>query len=268
VSPDAPEATPTLPVPTPAVPTSSAFSDAEYELDEERTIGSYAVRIWRNARSEAGAARVDRVLTIAQTGAEPILIEFFAELDPLSGRDINADGVPEVIVGTFTGGAHCCFSTIVYSLGATPTRLLETRASNCGGRFTDLDGDQVQEFVTCDDIFAYAYCPYASTPLATVVLAHDTGRGYVPAGPRFPEVYRSELERLTAQAEEAVPGGLGEWDSSTKCAVLPLVLALLYSGQDQAAWSELARLYPYADRETFRMQIEQTVGGSPLFAAG
>jgi hypothetical protein len=124
----------------------------------------------------------------------------------------------------------------------------------------------VQEFVTCDDVFAYAYCPYASTPLVTVVLAYAPGEGYVPAGPRFPEVYRSELERLTTQAESAVPGGLGEWDSSTKCAVLPLILALLYSGQEELAWTELARLYSYADRATFRMQIEQTIGGSALFA--
>lgn len=68
----------TLPVstagaaPTSAIPSSRFFTDARYELAEERLIGSYAIRVWRNTRPGADPAGFDRVATIAQTGAPPI----------------------------------------------------------------------------------------------------------------------------------------------------------------------------------------------------
>jgi hypothetical protein len=100
----------------------------------------------------------------------------------------------------------------------------------------------------------------------TAVLAYQSG-GYVPAGPRFPGLYEDAIAMHTARAEQAQPGGLGEWDATSKCAVLPLVLDLLYSGQADRAWSEFERLYTFPDADTFRTEVEETVGGSPLYAA-
>ncbi|MCC7359033.1 MAG: hypothetical protein IT317_06135 [Anaerolineales bacterium] len=235
-------------------------------LDQEQVIGEYAVRVWRNENSPSAGLGFDRILTLNQSETSPLLVEFFSGFDALSGADITGDGVPELIVTTYTGGAHCCFSVIAFSLGDTPVKILETRPSNCGGRFQDLNGDGIPEFITCDDVFAYTYCPYAASPLVQVILAYAPDVGYQPAGPRFADRYAAELPSLSAQAAAATPGGLGEWDNTTKCGVLPLVLALLYSGQPAQAWSELDRLYPYPDAALFRQEIEQTVGVSPLFA--
>ena len=255
----------TRPVPTALAPVSTTFPDSNYVLDNEQTIGEYAVRVWRNLNSPDDGLGFDRILTLDQTGSPSLAVEFYSGFDPLSGTDITADGVPELIVMTYTGGAHCCSGVTVFSLGDTPTKILETRPSNCGGQFQDLDGDGVLEFVTCDDIFAYTYCPYAASPLAQVVLAYAPDTGYVPASPRFADRSAADLPTLTAQAEAATPGGLGEWDNTTKCGVLPLVLFLLYSGQPEQAWSELARVYTYPDAATFRQEIEQTAGTSQLF---
>jgi hypothetical protein len=253
------------PIPTPRVPVSRFFTDVLYALAEERVIGPYAVRIWQNAAAGTDTLGFDRLLTIARAGEAPIQVEFFSQLDPLTGSDITGDGIPEVIVETYSGGAHCCFGTLVYSLGAQATRLLETQASNCGGEFRDLDDDGVLEYVTCDDRFAYAYCPFAASPVVTVALAYDPDQGYVAASPRFPELFADPIAAHTALAEQAEPGGLGEWDATSKCAVLPLVLDLLYSGQTERAWSELERLYLFPDVEAFREEIESTVAASPLY---
>jgi hypothetical protein len=196
-----------------------------------------------------------------------VQIEFFDNLDPLSGTDITGDGTPELIIETYSGGAHCCFSTLVYSLGERAEKLLETQASNCGGDFRDLDGDGVLEFVTCDDRFAYAYCPFAASPVVTAVLAYQAGQGYLAAGPRFAEIYDEPIATHTTLAEQAQPGALGEWDVTTKCAVLPLVLDYLYAGRTERAWSELQRLYTFPDAQAFREEIEKTVAASPLYAA-
>jgi hypothetical protein len=59
---------------------------------------------------------------------------------------------------------------------------------------------------------------------------------------------------------------MGEWDGSTKCGVLPLVLDYLYSGQDGRAWAELDRLYDGPDVLLFWAEIVQAVRDSPLYA--
>ena len=253
-------------VPTAAIPVSRFFTDARYQLADERLIAGYAVRIWRNAAS-ASAGGFDQIATLAQTGVPLVQVEFFSEVDPLTGTDITGDGMPEAILRTYSGGAHCCFSTVVYSLGERLELRLETAASNCSGEFRDLDDDGPLEFVTCDDRFAYAYCPYAASPVVTAVLAYDPALGYVPASPAFTQLYAEPIAAHTALAEQAQPGALGEWDATTKCAVLPLVLDYLYSGQPERAWSELERLYTFPDAETFRQEIEDTVVASPLYAA-
>jgi hypothetical protein len=56
-----------------------------------------------------------------------------------------------------------------------------------------------------------------------------------------------------------------EFDGTTKCAVLAVVLDYLYAGLPQYAWAELYRLYHYPDVDVFRAEIEQAVYGSPLF---
>ncbi len=260
-----PTARPTLPIPTAVAPVSTTFPDARYVLVEERPIGEFAIRIWRNEDSPSAGLGFDSLLTLEQTGSTPIQVEYFNLLGQLSGKDLTGDGIPELVVFSYTGGAHCCSGVTVYSLGETPTLILQTRPSNCGGVFNDLDGDGILEFITCDDLFAYTYCPYAALPLVRAILAYTPGAGYVAASPRFSDQYAADMATTTIKAEAAQPGALGEWDNTTKCGVLPLVLALLYSGQPDQAWTELARIYTYPDTTAFQQEIEQTVGTSPLF---
>lgn len=274
--PPLPTDTPTLsptPLPSPTstpIPTVAPLSltpeppDPAYILQEERFIGPYALRVWRNPSSEA--FMYDSILTISGAGQPPVRIDSFIELGEETGGDITGEGHPDVIVKVFTGGAHCCFSTMVYDLGPVLTKVLETPLSNCDGYFQDLNGDGVLEFITCDDLFAYEYCCFAGSPAVRVVLQYEPGRGYVPASPRFPELYEDDIIRHRELAETAVPGEMCEWDNDTKCAVLPLVLDYLYSGRAAEAWAALEQLYPYPDAQVFRAEIELAVSQSSLFA--
>ncbi|MGQ9600498.1 MAG: hypothetical protein ACUVWZ_13885 [Anaerolineae bacterium] len=270
--PPQPTDTPT-PVPTSTtVPTVSPLSltpeppDPAYVLQEEQFIGVYAIRVWRNPASEA--FMYDNILTISSPGQPQIRVDSFIELGEETGTDITGEGHPDAVVKVFTGGAHCCFSTIVYDLGPVLTKVLETPLSNCDGYFQDLTGDGVLEFITCDDLFAYAYCCFAGSPAVRVVLQYEPGRAYVPAGPRFPEVYEDDITQHLRMAEEATPGGMCEWGNDTKCAVLPLILDYLYSGRTDEAWVAFGRFYAYPDAAVFRAEIEQAVSTSPLFVPG
>jgi len=260
---------PSKPTPTPAPPPMATPTPApvpsSYVVEEERLLGRYTVQMWRNTADDAWS--FDNIATISAGGQTLVQAEMVSGLGDLTGVDITGEGHPDVIIETFTGGAHCCFSTIVYDLGPALTKVLQTPESNCGGRFEDLDGDSVFEFVTCDDLFAYVYCPYASSPAVQVILQYDPGRGYVPASPRFAYLYAEVVATHTEAAEAAQPGELGEWDGTAKCAVLPLMLDYLYMGQADQAWDAFSRLYDYPDRSLFWAEVVQAVTDSPLYVA-
>lgn len=93
-------------------------------------------------------------------------------------RDITRDGVPEVVISTWSGGAHCCYTTAAYSAGPELRQLLSLDTGNCGGEFSDLNGDGVFEFSTCDDAWASAYCAFAYPATPRVVFAYVIRRLY------------------------------------------------------------------------------------------
>jgi len=189
-------------------------------------------------------------------------------IEPLTGTDINGDGYPEAIIETYSGGAHCCFGTQVYSLGAQPKLILKKPESNAGGQFEDLDNDNIYEFITYDDTFAYQYCPYAASPFVKAILVYDpVAELYLPASPQFPQEYVADILQNTEIAENVQVGEYGEWDETTKCSVLPMVLDHIYMGDLEKAQEELRRVYLYSDVETFWDEIILQVQASPLYVA-
>ena len=236
---------------------------ADYELKDELKVGAYGIRLWHDTRDPMGFSDI---AIIERNGIESIYIEQASAIADLSGSDINADGDPEVIIETYSGGAHCCFGTQVYRLGAAPQLILQKPESNAGGFFEDLNNDDILEFITADDIFAYQYCAYAASPFAKVILQYDSAsEEYLPASPRFPEEFQENIERNLTLAESTEPGELGEWDETSKCSVLPLMLDYIYLGDFETAQSELTRLYPYPDAQDFWDEVMLYIQDSTLY---
>ena len=101
-----------------------------------------------------------------------------------------------------------------------------------------------------------------------VVLRFDPKAfAYVPASFAFPAILDEAIGRDLKLAEQGAAGSvLGEWDETSKCSVLPLVLDYLYAGRAYEAWDALARYYPFPDSTAFRAEIERVVFASPYFA--
>lgn len=254
----------TLPVPTVPPPPPDANPPGDgYLLENERLINGYAIRFWRNLNDPLG---FESIVLIEAAGQPSIRVEMASAINDLTGSDLNADGYPDVIVETYSGGAHCCFGTQVFSLRPNGAALiLQKPESNAGGYFEDLNADGISEFVTYEDSLAYQYCPYAAGVSAKVIMAYDPGQDrYIPASPRFPEQYADEISSNEGRAL-AAPGELGEWDSTNICAVLPLALDYLYIGQPDQARTEFYNRYSGLDTDQKWSEVLQVVQGSPLY---
>jgi len=251
------------PTPTVAPPPPAQPPEAGYLLQEERLINDYAIRFWKNPEDQLG---FESILLIEAAGQSTIRVDMASAINDLTGSDLNADGYPDLVVETYSGGAHCCFGTQVFSLRPSGAALiLKKPESNAGGTFEDLNADGISEFVTYDDSFAYQYCPYAAGVLVKAILAYEPAQDrYLPASPRFPEQYIEEIAQNETRAQYA-PGELGEWDGTNICAVLPLTLDYLYMGQPEQAQSEFASRYSGSDIDTKWAEILQLVQASSLY---
>jgi hypothetical protein len=119
--------------------------------------------------------------------------------------DITADRIPELVVRTFDGGAHCCETLRVYALGERPRLLLVYEANNAmGAEVRDLDGDGRRELLLGDDTFAYFddLC-YACSPASLPMVACYAGQRFEDCTRRFPDLLRERRDRYLARVGPA-----------------------------------------------------------------
>ncbi len=108
-------------------------------------------------------------------------------------QDLTGDDNAEVIVETYSGGAHCCTSHEVYTWTGEEFEEIDFgyRDGN-GGEFQDLDNDEVFEYLTFDGAFLYAFSSYAgSFPPSQILRIGNNG---------LEDVTREYPERLRGTA--------------------------------------------------------------------
>ena len=245
-----------------------------YQFHDERAQGPFVVQRWvaSDAPDVSPAGTCD-CLTLVYEGTRRLLtlgkagdVEAIA-VDPLTGRDINGDGFPDIVVTRWSGGAHCCYGTTVYSAGSDVRTVLSLETGNCGsGTFADLDGDGVLEFSTCDDRWSDAYCVFALAPFPTVVFAYNTGqREYQLATPRFAGALQRLIDGELDEARKLLAEDGGKDAGADKCRVLQPALDLMYSGRLDEGVELIRRLYPGGDLDTFVQDVTRQTRASPLW---
>ena len=94
----------------------------------------------------------------------------------VSLQDLDTNGTPEVIVETYSGGAHCCTNFKIYTWSNNQFIEQDTGfLDGSGGEFTDLDEDGKIEFVTSDNSFLYKFSSYAASFPPSLVLSFRNG---------------------------------------------------------------------------------------------
>jgi subtilisin-like proprotein convertase family protein len=121
---------------------------------------------------------------------------------PLTVRDLDGDGEPEVLVDLFTGGAHCCFYTVILRFTGRTYRGITAFWGDPGYGLQDLDHDGRLELVSADDRFAYQFTYYAASALPVQIWHYDHGV-MTDVTSSFPAVVRSDAATLWAEYVKA-----------------------------------------------------------------
>lgn len=110
--------------------------------------------------------------------------------------NLDAGTEPEVIFDFFTGGAHCCFYSHVFSFsGGAYTGVLHEWGDE-GYTLADLDGDGKPEFKSFDPAFAYAFGSFASSQFPPQIWKFSGGQ-FLNVTKQFPALIQGDAKRLT-----------------------------------------------------------------------
>ncbi|MGB3693267.1 MAG: VCBS repeat-containing protein [Spirulinaceae cyanobacterium] len=123
--------------------------------------------------------------------------------------DINNDGTNEVIISTYSGGAHCCTTFSVYTWQGDGFAKATTGYLDGGaGRFEDLDGNGTQEFSSFDNAFFYAFGPYVTSFPPLMILSLENGR-FVDTTQQFPQEMEGHAWQMYLAIREWQSQGYG-----------------------------------------------------------
>lgn len=183
-------------------------------------------------------------------------------------QDINADGVPDLVIREYTGGAHCCTVDHVFSVGKDSLRHIRLEHGHGdpdlpGGRFLQADDDPALEVRSFDWTFADWRLPFALSPAPEIILDYqpeggDT-RGEYRVLLRKEKLAKSRWESMLDNARTLQRIERGAPALTALATLLADVLDLLYSGNAPAAREYLAVAFAGRDRERLVFTIDFAV---------
>lgn len=187
----------------------------------------------------------------------------------LDVRDLDGDQEPEILLSNYSGGAHCCLSSLIYyyDRATLSYKRLDQFWGNGGAGLEDLDQDGRPEFVSRDDRFAYAFASYAASSYPIQIWRYAKGdiKDVTRLYPQ--EVYGDayELWQRYQQIKQDFELPAIDQDISANGANLGPVRAVLAAymadkymlNQEVDGWKRLAQLYPWRDRPQFVTSLKQ-----------
>lgn len=248
-------------------PAGSHFA-CPYEKDftKSQKIGAYTLRLLpltkkAEAKEQGDNFRCRAVLT--SSGGKNITIaeDWALSVDTISGRDLNADGTPDIILDGYSGGTQCCYTYAFVSLGPTPQLIRELH--NQFPLTFERQGDGSTRIDAKEGVFDYFLLPHQQAVIPQLILQMEGGN-LLDVSPRFAEIYDKQIEDARSQL---IPAELEKFRKSNYGdrlfmdqvsivrPVLTIVLNYLYSGREEKAWQALNELWPASDVERVKSLI-------------
>ncbi len=104
-------------------------------------------------------------------------------------------GSPDVVLGLYSGGAHCCFVEEVFAPQSPSTYVkTEINLGDPGARLETLPGSPYAALLTADDTFAYAFTDFAASGLPIKLLRFQNHR-FTNVTRQYPKLIRADANQ-------------------------------------------------------------------------
>lgn len=256
---------------------SGGFGEYRQELP-----GGYVAQL-SPATDDAHAGQCRAAITSGDQKTAFEAYGYEVQLNPVSGKDVNADEKPDAVIEAHPQKGQCCWSYYIVSLGE-PAALLRQITTSVPLTFEDRLGDGKIEIWGRDNAFdgvenfAHADSP---TPLVFFRMRGDT---IYNVSNLFWDDYQREINQArdglprsvvedmtkTENDDPNKPGGGSHGGSGdphdpkeiallrAKAAILEIALDYLYAGHGQDAWKTISEMWPPLDRQRIRQVILAT----------
>ena len=157
------------------------------QLEREQSFQDYVIRIYLNRDEWYGSFEILKAgkKVYEERGYQFYISSVYEkelekqrpELTVPMGRDITNDGIPNLVVVEWSGGAHCCYTFYVFELGDTFRFIQKIDAGNSDLLFfQNIDDEPDLEFPCWDWAYAYWYAPFVCSPAPRVFLKYKNGK--------------------------------------------------------------------------------------------
>lgn len=150
---------------------------------QKRTFGNYLVITKKDQNMDRGVLEIYRGKKLIYSEKEYGHYFYFgnhfdeklSQVDPYSGNDINLNGIKDLVISHWTGGAHCCHYVYVFEMGKDLKKIADISAGSSGVELIDLNKDGKLEIKFWDWPIDYAFSSYAQSAQGETILEFKEG---------------------------------------------------------------------------------------------
>ncbi|HZW06224.1 MAG TPA: hypothetical protein VFF65_03800 [Phycisphaerales bacterium] len=239
-----------------------------WKLELEERSGATTVRIYAIRNPDERGGRV-----VVKSAGATLIDHEDAAVRALSTRksvpdtileDVNRDGVPDVVISCYSGGAHCCSRVYIFEARPAGAALVADIDSHSGVALHVRPG--VAERLICipDHSFEYWKAPSATSPRPLVYYRLENGALRIDLSQMRLAMSPPEADALANESAVVTRSADGEGADPV---LWRTMLSLIFAGHEPQAWVFFNRHWPgdAAGKEAFRKEFLQVLATDPWY---
>lgn len=184
--------------------------------------------------------------------------------DPHSGKDLNGNSIPDLIITQWTGGAHCCNYLKIFELGNNFRKLIEVSGGSSGFGVVDLDGDNFPEVEFWDWPIDYSFTGFSDSAQGRTILKFEKGKYQVS---RKLMIARAPSVKRIIKIQNEIKNAFMRENQNIPYEFLNTMMELSYSGHMDLAFKIADKTWPNEKNglTEFKIKFKNLLNASPYW---
>ena len=201
------------------------------------------------------------ILTVKYKSKEITSTRFDGWVDTINVYDFNGDSKKNILIGAYTGGAHCCVMIFIGTMEKGKFVIPDTLfLGNAWYNIEDNENDGKLEINTSSDMFAYAFTNYAETRFPPRVYRIKNNK-FTDVTKNYPKIVKDYIEELKTDLKEFTDNGFNCYginddtfntDAGSVKTILAGITACYQSiGEAKKGYELIDKTYKCPDKDKF-----------------